>query len=222
MKTINKWMMALAAMIIVLPASLLAQQSDEEYRKVIYGRSEKIVATLSIEDEALSKAMVELIATQYIDLGVINDGFAAKQKEIKASGMDKAAQEAALNLAQLQQRNDLSAKHYYFVAQLDANLTPEQVELVKDGMTMGVYPKTYQAHLEMIPTLKEEEKAYIRAALKEAREYAMDCSDSNAKHGWFGKYKGRINNYLSKQGYNLTKEREGWNQRIKEAEAKNK
>ncbi len=31
-----------------------------------------------------------------------------------------------------------------------------------------------------------------------------------------GKYKGRINNYLSKRGYDLTKEREGWNKRIAE------
>ena len=87
-------------------------------------------------------------------------------------------------------------------------------------MTMGVYPVTYKAHLEMIPGLTEEEKTYIRAALMEAREYAMDCSDSKAKHAWFGKYKGRINNYLSKRGYNLTKEREAWNERIKASQAK--
>ncbi|HNZ81766.1 MAG TPA: DUF3826 domain-containing protein, partial [Bacteroidales bacterium] len=41
-----------------------------------------------------------------------------------------------------------------------------------------------------------------------------------AKHAWFGKYKGRINNYLSKRGYNLTKEREAWNERIKASQAK--
>ena len=75
----------------------------------------------------------------------------------------------------------------------------------------------------MIPSLKPEEIAYIKAALKEAREYAMDCSDSKVKHAWFGKYKGRINNYLSKRGYDLKKEREAWNERIKQAEAqKNK
>ena len=30
-----------------------------------------------------------------------------------------------------------------------------------------------------------------------------------------GKYKGRINNYLSKRGYDLVKEREAWYERIK-------
>lgn len=86
-------------------------------------------------------------------------------------------------------------------------------------MTYGVFPLTYKAHLEMIPTLKEEEKKYIWDALYEAREKAMDGGTSNEKHAIFGKYKGRINNYLSARGYDLVKEREGWYQRI-EAEKK--
>jgi hypothetical protein len=60
----------------------------------------------------------------------------------------------------------------------------------------------------------------ILAWLKEAREFAMDAENSNKKHGWFGKYKGRINNYLSKRGYDLVKEREGWYKRIEERKAK--
>ena len=67
----------------------------------------------------------------------------------------------------------------------------------------------------MIPTLKDFEKKLILAWLKEAREYAMDAENSNKKHAAFGKYKGRINNYLSKQGYDLTKEREAWYERMK-------
>lgn len=39
--------------------------------------------------------------------------------------------------------------------------------------------------------------------------------NSNKKHAAFGKYKGRINNYLAKRGYNLTKEREEWAKRVK-------
>ena len=33
------------------------------------------------------------------------------------------------------------------------------------------------------------------------------------KHAWFGKYKGRINNYLSAAGYDLKKEGEDWQKR---------
>lgn len=207
-------------MMTAVVLGMRAEQSQEEYRQVMYGRADKIVKTLGLESAEMQDFMKELIATQYIDLGKINDEYAAKEKEIKAMEISKEEQSALLEKAFHHQRYQLQAKHYYFVSQLSANLTPEQVEKVKDGMTMGVFPKTFQAHLEMIPTLKPEEIAYIKAALMEAREYAMDCSDSKVKHAWFGKYKGRINNYLSKRGYDLKKEREAWNERIKQAQNK--
>ena len=83
-------------------------------------------------------------------------------------------------------------------------------------MTFGVVKVTYDATLDMIPTLTEEEKAQILAWLIEARELAVDAESSKKKHEVFGKYKGRINNYLSKRGYDLVKEREGWYKRIEE------
>jgi hypothetical protein len=46
------------------------------------------------------------------------------------------------------------------------------------------------------------------AWLVEAREIAMDCGSSEEKHYWFGKYKGKINNYLSAEGYDLKKAEE--------------
>lgn len=65
-------------------------------------------------------------------------------------------------------------------------------------MTYNVVKVTYDAQCDMIPTLKDEEKKQILAWLKEAREYAIDAESSKKKHETFGKYKGRINNYLSK------------------------
>jgi hypothetical protein len=43
----------------------------------------------------------------------------------------------------------------------------------------------------------------------------MDAGSSDEKHKWFGKYKGRINNYLSAAGYDMKKEGEEWQKRIK-------
>ena len=82
-------------------------------------------------------------------------------------------------------------------------------------MTFNVVKVTYEAQCDMIPTLKEEEKAQILIWLKEARELAIDAESSKKKHEVFGKYKGRINNYLAKRGYDLAKEREAWYERIK-------
>ncbi|MCY1460862.1 hypothetical protein D9M71_784570 [compost metagenome] len=70
----------------------------------------------------------------------------------------------------------------------------------------------------MLPNLTAEQKDYIYKALVEAREHAMDGGSSKEKHGWFGKYKGRINNYLSKQGYDLNKESKDWHERVEQRE----
>ncbi len=82
-------------------------------------------------------------------------------------------------------------------------------------MTYNVVKVTYDAQCDMIPTLTDEEKQQIMAWLKEARELAIDAESSKKKHEVFGKYKGRINNYLSARGYDLVKEREAWYERIK-------
>jgi hypothetical protein len=87
------------------------------------------------------------------------------------------------------------------------------VELVKDGMTYNVASVTYNAYGDMLPKLTAEQKEQIMKWLKEAREQAMDAESSEKKHWWFGKYKGRINNYLSSLGYDMKKEGEEWQKR---------
>ena len=125
------------------------------------------------------------------------------------------AKNEALKAAENEKDAALYRSHFAFPASLSLFLNEEQIEAVKDGMTYGVVKVTYEATLDMIPSLKEEEKVQIYAWLVEAREFAMDAENSNKKHVAFGKYKGRINNYLAKRGYNLTKEREEWAKRVK-------
>ena len=109
----------------------------------------------------------------------------------------------------------LYRSHFGFDADLSRYLKPHEVERVKDVMTFNVVKVTYDAYCDMIPSLKEEEKAQILVWLKEARELAIDAESSKKKHEAFGKYKGRINNYLSRRGYDIQKEREAWEQRVK-------
>ena len=73
-------------------------------------------------------------------------------------------------------------------------------------MTYRVMPVTYTAYQDMILTLTTEQKEKIYNWLKEARELAMDEGSSEDKHKVFGKFKGRINNYLSAEGYDMKKE----------------
>jgi hypothetical protein len=49
----------------------------------------------------------------------------------------------------------------------------------------------------------------------------MDAGSAEEKHKWFGKYKGKINNYLAGEGYNLKKASDEWQARIKAAKKSN-
>jgi hypothetical protein len=101
-------------------------------------------------------------------------------------------------------------------------LTPGQVETVKDEMTYNKVRNDSAAFNDMLPNLTEEQKAYIIAQLKEAREIAMDQGSSKEKHEVFGKYRGRINNYLAKQGYDLKQASKDWAERRKARAASDK
>lgn len=193
---------------------------DPAYVRTILGRSQKIVDKLGLTDAKTAQEVLYLITNRYFELNDIYEKRDAKVNEIKASGIAGDAKTAAIKAANDEKDAALYRSHFAFPAQLSLFLNDKQVETVKDGMTYGVVKVTYDATLEMIPSLKEEEKAQILAWLVEAREFAMDAENSNKKHEAFGKYKGRINNYLSKRGYNLTQEREAWMKRIKEKEKK--
>ena len=123
---------------------------------------------------------------------------------------DKKTQEDALYA-------ELYKHHFELASALALYLNEEQIDAVKDGMTYGRLKRDYNAQLEMIPTLKDEEKAQILVWLKEAREYTIDAADSKGKHFWFDKYRGRTNNWLSAPGYDLKKERDAWMKRTEEA-----
>ena len=189
--------------------------ADNEYLAVVRERAYKIAAPLGISDSAKFYQLRDKIAKEYVDIKEIDDQKAAATAAVKAKKLEKAETDAALKKITDDSEAQRTALNKNFVRSISEGLTAQQVEQVKDGLTYSVLPKTYQAHLDMIPSLKEEEKKYIYDALFEAREHAMAAGSSDAKHAWFGKYKGRINNYLAARGYNLTEERKGWDERRK-------
>jgi uncharacterized membrane protein YqiK len=192
------------------------KHADEAYWEVVSKRAEKIVDNLSIHDEAKFGRVRDLIAQQYYDLNGIHDQCKADKEQVKKENENKEV--AAVKVQKIQQKADkeLAKLHKKYLKNLAKELNSDQVEGVKNGMTYGVLPITYGGYQEMIPHLTQEEKQQIYDWLVEAREHAMDAGSSDEKHGWFGKYKGRINNYLSARGYDLKKEGEEWQKRIKE------
>lgn len=202
--------------IIILPAfgQDRTDQPEDAYTKVITQRAEKIVETLGIDDAKQFVRVRNIIAGQYRNLSEIHDARDAKLRSVKEE-KDLSTKEADGRIAAIKADADtkLATIHHEYIAKLSRELSGEGVEKVKDGMTYGVLPITYKGYLEMIPQLTEEQKKQIMVYLVEARERAMDAGSSEGKHAWFGKYKGKINNFLSAAGYDLKKEGQEWQKR---------
>ncbi len=215
-------MLAFVAFSALATAQSNTQQTNKEqaYIKVIDQRAQKIVATLDIKDAAKAKRVEDIIATRYHQLNDWQNAEEAKVKAAKTENTsDKAALKAQIDSYQKEEDAKIDSSHKDYISALSKELTPQQVDKVKDGMTYNVLPITYKGYQEMIPDLTEKQKAQIFAWLTEAREHAIDAGTSEKKHWWFGKYKGRINNYLSAQGYDLKKEEADWQKRIDSAKA---
>ena len=127
----HSWI-AFAALLLVQAAAAAPADDEAAYTRAITERAEKIVAPLGINDPAKATRVRGLIVNQYRGLREIHDV------------RDVAQNEAELKLFSLHRR---------FVARLAAELTPDEVERVKDGMTYGVVPLTYARYCELLPDL---------------------------------------------------------------------
>lgn len=187
---------------------LNAEGLDAKYVENILGRSQKVVDALSLKEAVDRQNVLHIVANRYFELNKIY----ADRDTLKK---DKSKRQLAEALCDQQ----LYKTHHGFLARLATTLTPEQITTVKDVMTFNSVKVQCDALFDMIPTLTEEERLQCRLWYEEAREYAIDAESSKKKHEWFGKYKGRINNWLSARGYDLVKEREGWYKRIEQRKA---
>lgn len=219
----KRLLLSLALMVGIVTAEAVELKSegrDPEYVTAIVNRSKKIVDKLALEDQAVAEEVTKVVANRYFELNDIYEARDARLAAVKEQGLTGDEKQHATDFANYECDSKLYRSHFAFPATLGIYLTDDEVEQVIDGMTYGVVMVTYNSHLEMIPSLSDEEKKQLMAWLKEARELAVDAENSNKKHGVFGKYKGRYNNYLAKRGYDLKAEREAWYKRIEEAKKK--
>lgn len=166
-----------------------AEQTEAKYTAAIEARTADILKILALTDTNQVAKVHDLLIAQYRALNAWHNEKDPKLKAVKADTNATAAIRASLK--QL---------HNEFLAQLSANLTPKQVEQVKDKMTYGKVQFTYKGYLLEYPDMNETQKAEVLRLLKDAREEAMDGGSSDEKSAIFNRYKGKINNYLSKQG----------------------
>ena len=204
---------------LLVSAVVFSQQDadqDAAYKKVIHDRVAKFVDPLNISDATNYNSVMEVIAQRYYTINTLSEKSKAAIAAIKSQTLSNEEKDALIKKEDDTRLVELKKGHDVFVAALQKKLSGEQVDKIKDGMTYSVLHVTYDAYVDMIPRLTTEQKDKIYSWLVEARELAMDGESSDKKHQIFGKYKGRINNYLAAQGYNVRDEEHAWQQRIKE------
>ena len=213
----KRWILVIALTLVPCAATSAADApataEEAAYLADLDKRAQGVLEALDLNDAEKAARVKQAVIDQYRAIRQIDEQTVSAAPKDDKAAIAKAKEDATAGKKSL---------HDAFLAKLSADLTPEQVETVKDKMTYNVVRVTYDGFLDMLPELTDAQKAYILAQLKEAREIAMDQGSSREKHAVFGKYKGRINNYLSKQGYDLKKASKDWADRRKAREAQAK
>ena len=192
----------IAALTLLSAATFAAEtnatsaEAEAKYTRAIEGRTAAILKILALNDTNKIAHVHDAIIAQYRALNAWHN---ANDPKLKAARGDTNA------IAQI--RSSLHTLHKDFLARLAQDLTPEQVDAVKDKMTYGKVQFTFRGYITQYPNLSEANKEKILELLKEARELAMDGGSAEEKTAVFQKYKGKINNYLSKQGIHPEKKK---------------
>jgi hypothetical protein len=175
-----------------------AAEKEAMYSTAIENRTADILKLLALEDPARSNRVHDVIVSQYRALK-------ARDEVLNAAFGKDHSQRADLYQAISRPLHD------QFLARLSAELTPEQVEKVKDKMTYDKVEFTHQGYCAIVPGLTDQDKAKIMELLKAAREEAMDGGSASEKSAIFQKYKDQINDYLNAHGHDVAQAFKDWN-----------
>lgn len=213
MKRIIYLMVFIVVGTLVIYAQKPTSEAEREYLNVLKQRSEKILDQyVNLPPGETREKVRDLMVKQYWDLNKVHDEKDVHIQELKRSG--KKDLEKAIHKKEAKAEKKLLKLQKKYLRNLSKHLNVQQIDGVKEGMTLGAMNHNYRGFTEMIPSLKPEEKEHIRTQLLEARDKAMNLGSSEAKQAVFRQYKGKINNWLSERGYDLEKEGIEWRKRI--------
>jgi hypothetical protein len=186
------------------PPALKTDSVADEQAATASAEASKIVNQLGIDDPARVVRVRDLIAKHNRGLRKIHNDREGKIAEAKRSpGADPTVLSAWVGVTTAQANIKLLRLHRWFVARLAAELTPVEVERVKNALTDNVVPTANNRYLQAFPNLTPDEKREILARLLEARDYAMDAGSAEERGAIFQKYQREIHDYLSQAGYDV-------------------
>lgn len=207
----------LATLVLALGFNLATFAEDAERTAPFTAAELETVYSASIEKRAAD--MLKALALQdEAKVGRVRDAILAQYRSLRArdEAIDTMFQSLSKNAPGIETNRAVILKvlsqqlHAGFLKRLAADLTPEQVELVKDKMTYNKVKVTYDAYCEIVPKLTDAEKAKILEMLKAAREEAMDGGSADEKTAIFQHHKDQINAMLNANGHDVAKATKEW------------
>lgn len=182
------------------------------YNATVEDRTLKIMQVLALTDSANSNRVHDAIYAHYHALRARDEAIDDELGTLSKGSAEWRSQ----RLVMIPEMS--KPLHDRFVATLAQNLTPAQLEAVKDKMTYGKVEFTYTGYCTIVPGLTDADKAKIMDLLKQAREVAMDGGSSGEKTAIFQQYKEQINDYLKGEGIDVAKAIQDWNDKQKLAQ----
>ena len=179
----------------------------EKEQASLHKHIKPVLAALKLNDAAKEAAVSDILAAQFKALRAWHAENDAQVKELwNEFNRARSAQNVTNANAALAKIDGVYAtfkpQHEKFISDLSAVLSPDQVETVKDVLTVNKVKVTYDVYLQIFPGLTEAQKAVVLQNLKAAREEAIDCESMTEKSAFFKKYKIKIeDDYLTAQGY---------------------
>ena len=195
-----------------------AQKSEIEaaYTLAIDKRAAAIVTALDLKDPAKASRVTEVLTNQYRSLRQRDETIDTKLKTATNDPSGVKPDRAVLFQTLSKPLRD------EFLSKLSNDLSPQQIEIVKDRMTYNKLKVTYDAYCAIIPNLTEADKAKIMEQLILARDEDIDGGSADEKSAIFQKYKERINEYLTAHGHDVAKAYKDWNAKQDQAKKEDK
>lgn len=164
-----------------LPPPVMAE--DPGFQPVGEGRAAGILRDLALKDSERAARIQRYVQNFIIGTKNINEGS---------------------NVPEGEKRPRLEAERAALYAGLEAEkLNAEERLVVLNGLSANYYRINYDAFVDLVPDLTDAQKAFIHEQLFDAFDEAILLNSGSAKGELFIKRRGRINNYLSEQGYDL-------------------
>jgi hypothetical protein len=191
-----------------LPEAAPAVGAGDKERAALEKYNKAVLAALKLADPAKEAKVRDALATWFKALRAWHAEHDAQIKPLwKEFNSARSAQSATdANAAQAKIAGvyaSFKPQHEKFMSDLAAVLTPEQIETVKDVLTVDKVKVTYDVYLQIFPKLTDAQQAVVLQNLKAAREEAIDCEAMTEKSAFFKKYKIKIEDeYLTAQGCN--------------------